>query len=264
MQVANAERIMDGYVKWWRDGVSLVQEESAVRIVLPMLDRHNDHMSIYMAEDPHGSGFVITDLGDTIGDLLSCGCDILGSPSRNAKLDMVVKGFGLRRDGDELYQIASEETLFQSINMLMQGMASVDDMFFTMKDSAKSFFLEDIDLWLTSHDIRYSRDVSISGSTGYMSKIDFLIPKSSRAPERYIKTSGSARQSSIKNALFGIADLKRGGHGDAVSYLFVNSYDEHGKPAPIDSTVRQAADSWDTKAVAWPYDADSVVPEIAA
>ncbi|MFD0702753.1 hypothetical protein DMP06_07515 [Slackia equolifaciens] len=66
MDVAIANKILDGYVKWWRDAVEVHQEGNAVRVICPMLDRHNDHFSIYMNNCPESDEFVLSDLGATI------------------------------------------------------------------------------------------------------------------------------------------------------------------------------------------------------
>ena len=88
MNIASAEKIIDGYVDWWRKSFSVYQEGEAVRIVCPMLDRHNDHMSIYLVEDKLAGGFILSDLGAVINDLSMSGCDIIASESRRQKLEL--------------------------------------------------------------------------------------------------------------------------------------------------------------------------------
>ena len=263
MNIASAEKIIDGYVDWWRKSFSVYQEGEAVRIVCPMLDRHNDHMSIYLVEDKLAGGFILSDLGAVINDLSMSGCDIIASESRRQKLDQVVQGFGLMRSGSELYSKTNENKLFQSMNMLMQGMASIDDLFFTARENIRNFFLEDVAAWLDAKGIRYLPDVRVSGRSGFESKFEFVIPKSGNiAPERYIKTISTPSEQSIKNALFGWNDINSARGGDAHSYLFLNK--SNTKENSIDSSLIDACMNYEVTPVVWDNGAESVLGELAA
>ncbi len=263
MDIDTAHAIIDGYANWWRDGIEVYQEGASIRLICPMLDRHNDHMSIYIADDQATGGFLLTDIGSTICDLSASGCDVLSSEARKSKLDAVVRGFGIAREGEELYVKTGMDHLFQSMNMLMQSMASVDDFFFTVKDSVKNLFIDDIATWLDDNEIRFMQDVKVSGRSGFESKFDFVIPKSgSIAPERYIKAVGMPSETSVKNALFGWNDIKIARPGDATEYIFMNSLNS--KSRIVDSSLKSACESYGVKPVVWDGSADSVLGELVA
>lgn len=263
MKIDAASKIIQGYANWWRDSVEMYQEGDAVRLVCPMLDRHNDHMSIYIVEDKETGGFILTDIGATIEDLISSGCDVIASAPRKQKLDVVVRGFGIQRNSHELYVKTGRERLFQSMNMLMQSMASIDDLFFTARENTRSFFLDDVGNWLASNGIRSMPDVRVSGQSGFEAKFDFVIPRSGIiAPERFIKAIGTPSQSSVTNALFGWNDIKNARGGDARSYLFLNEL--NAKESGIDASLISACDNYGVKPVLWHGNANSVLDELAA
>lgn len=259
MNLDQAQNIIDGYADWWRAGVSASQAGSAVRLVCPMLNRNNDHMSLYIADDPSQSGrYLLTDLGATIGDLAVSGCDVAGSDSRARKLEQTLNSFGIQRTGEEIYTYADESTLFLQMNMLMQGMASVDDLFFTAKDSVRSYFAEDVAGWLDDRGIRYTENPLFSGRSGFKTKFDFAIPKTRNvAPERLVKTIGNPTESSVKNALFGWNDIKSVRENSRL-YIFMND-----DGAEVTSAIEQACSAYEAVAVLW-SDAERFAGDLAA
>lgn len=208
MDIGRVESIIDGYVEWWRRGIEVYPAGDGARIVSPMLDRHNDHMSMYLADDPETGGYVLTDLGATIGDLAASGCDVLASEPRTRKLDSITSGFGLSREGEELYRKTNSSGLFQSMSFLMQGMATVDDLFFTVSDQKRSFFLDDIAAWFWNRGTPVVPNVRIEGRSGFETRFDFVIPKTHREEERLVKAIGNPSRGSIENALFGFGDIR--------------------------------------------------------
>ena len=258
MKLNDAEKIIDGYASWWKKSIDAYQEGDSIRLVCPMLDRNNDHMSIYIADDSNG-GYVLTDLGATINDLRLSGCDVLSSKSREKKLTQALNGYGLLREDDELYVYADSSSLFQRMNMLMQGMASIDDLFFTTKDSVKNLFFEDVSTWLDNNNVRYTSDIRIGGRSGFEIKFDFLIPKTQGiAPERYIKTVSNPTEGSIKNAIFGWDDVSAI-RGDSQSYLFLNDESHEN----VGDRLLQACREYSINPVLWSK-VDDVLPALAA
>lgn len=260
MDASRAERIMDGYVSWWRSQISICQEDGCVRILCPMLDRHNDFMSIYMIDDQgDNGGVIITDLGETIGDLASSGCDVM-SESRRPKLERTIAGYGTSLKDGELFIRTSESALFESINMLMQTMASVDDLYYTVRDTSRHYIIDEIASWLDELDIRYTQDIKITGRSGFETKFDFLISGSRvrEIPERYIKAINSPTQSGVSNALFGWEDISRS-RSNSQSFLFMNS--SGSSDGRIDASLVEACENYGVVPVAWNKGADDRIRE---
>lgn len=259
MNLDRAQDIIDGYASWWRNEVVASQAGSAIQLVCPMLNRNNDHMSFYIADDPsQPGGFLLTDMGVTLGDLAFSGCDILGSESRSRKLEQTLNTLGIQLSGEELCAKADEKTLFTQMNMLMQGMASVDDLFFTAKDSVRGFFAEDVASWFDERGIRYTDNLLLSGKSGFKTKFDFAIPKTkSIAPERLVKTIGNPIESNVKNALFGWNDIQSVRAGSRL-YIFLNDTTSN-----VSAGIKQACAAYDTVPVPW-SEAGRFVEELAA
>lgn len=257
MKVDTASKLMDGYVEWLRNSIEFVQEGEAVRIICPMLNRNNDHMSVYLADDRETGGYILTDVGETLGDLAASGCDVLGTDSRRKKLDQTLQGFGVQLIENEIYVKAGPATFFSKLNMLMQSMASVDDLFYTVRPSNRSFFFDIVAQWLDDNSIRHVDNIRISGRSGFEAKFDFVIPRNgSAAPERLIKTINAPSETTVKNALFGWSDIREA-RGGSVSYIFLNGTD--GKFGGVDNAITQACRTYDVEPVVWRGDVDKAI-----
>lgn len=263
MNIDEASKIIDGYANWWRSQIKVTQSGDAVRLVCPMLDRHNDHMSLYIVEDTSNPDtLLLTDLGSTLEDLSFSGCDVLQSKARSKKLEQTIMGFGIQRNGGELLAHATKDDLFPKMNMLMQAMASVDDLFFTTRDSVRSLFLEDIADWLYRNDVRYTPNVKFSGLSGFESKFDFVIPQTpGKAPERLLKAVGNPTESSIKNALFGWTDISKF-RANSASYILLNASADTTKP--INDSLTQACTAYDVTPLIWNGPNDPMPASLAA
>ena len=138
MDTQEAHDILDGYARWWRSEFFLAKANGRVEIVSPVLDRHNDHISGFLADDNWApGGYVLTDMGAALDDLALSGCDVDGTDSRRQKLDCPVAGYGLERSGNEIFSRMGKEGLFRSINFMMQGLAAIDDLFFTARSDTR-------------------------------------------------------------------------------------------------------------------------------
>lgn len=129
MRAEIANEILDEYARWWREQFVVHQAGNGVEIVTPMLNRNNDSMSVFIGSRPDASdGLVLSDLGQTLGDLGLEGCDVLGSAWRTDLLDATLGRFGLSRDGGEIYVYTSRLKLFVSLDFMLQGMSAVDSL----------------------------------------------------------------------------------------------------------------------------------------
>jgi hypothetical protein len=253
MDKSQVENMVAGFVNWWKDSIGISQEGEAVRIVCPMLDRHNDHMSIYIAEDD--GGMILSDIGATIDDLTISGYDVSSSEKRMAKLEQVLSCYGLEHEGNEIYKKADRSTLFQAMNFMMQGMAAVDDLHYLAKENVRNLFVEDLQEWITENDITNVANISIQGKSGFVSHFDFVIPKTKKAPERLLKAVSSPTKSSISNALFGFGDIKDA-RPDANCYIVANLVNSDGTINDQDESLKTACMNYGAYMIPWVGNAD--------
>lgn len=252
--------ILDEYARWIRDNMHAAPCGEGVKIVGPMLDRNNDFMTVYLERDRSGD-YVVTDLGETIGDLEFSGCGVLQSPGRRDKLSSVLKGYGVERSESEIFVRASRSDLVPKMNMLFQAMASVDDLFFTSIESVRDLFEEDVRNWMLEHDIRAVQGPSFTGKSGLMYKFDFAIAQTKRQPERLVKIVKNPSEANVKNALFGWQDVDDARSGSK-GYLVLNSHaTRNGEIAP---SIITACMNYGTVPIRWGIDQDEFIEELAA
>ena len=118
--------LIENYYKWLKHKTSLKQVNGWEEITTPYFDRHNDYIQIY-ARRVNG-GFVLTDDGETLNDLLQSGCS-LASPKRQGLLKTTLNGFGVELRDDQLQVHAGPDTFAVRKHNLIQAMLAVNDMF---------------------------------------------------------------------------------------------------------------------------------------
>lgn len=192
----------DEYFRWLRQETTFksVAAGEWVEITTPMLDRHNDHIQIYVRHDERG--WYLTDDSFTLDDLAMSGCEV-NSSRRKFLLDQVLNGFGVSLDeNNAIYARASDQDFARQKHFLLQAILAVNDLFYLSKPNIERFFFEDVADWLDNNDIRNSRRIIVMGKSHYSHQFDFIIPKSKQAGERFIKLLNNPTQSNIKSALF--------------------------------------------------------------
>lgn len=205
MNRQECEQLVDAYVGWLRNGLSVEKLEEACELTTPFLDRHNDHLQIYAVK--HNGKIVLSDDGYVLSDLRTSGLD-LTTPKRKAVLEAILNGFGVRTDGKQILVDASQRNLGQRLHSLIQAMLAVNDMFVMAQPCVAGFFWEDVKAFLDQHDVRYSPRVKISGRSGFDHGIDFLIPKSRTRPERLIQAINAPSKNTIGTYLFALEDIR--------------------------------------------------------
>lgn len=147
---------------------------SWAEITTPYLDRHNDYIQIYLKKA--ADGFVLTDDGYTIHDLLDEGCSLEGD-KRQQLLQTTLNGFGVQRDkkNDALFVNAVADNFALKKHSLIQAMLAVNDLFYLATPHTESLFFEDVRNWLDKAEICYSERVSFTGHSGYSRQFHFLI-----------------------------------------------------------------------------------------
>ncbi|MEE6158588.1 DUF1829 domain-containing protein [Olsenella sp. YH-ols2221] len=259
MDVREANAIIDDYASRLRKGMSVAQQGDGVCVVTPMLNRNNDNFTIYIA-DHADHGYVMTDLGETMEDLEFSGFKFTNT--RIEKVDSILRSFGVARsEKNELFVTGSRSTIPARMNMLMQAMASVDDLYVTSRSQVKSMFAEDIEDWLIGNDIQVVPSPSFTGRSGMESKFDLAIGKSKRSNMRLIKAVNNPQKSEIQNALFLWQDVSAC-RTDCDGYVFMNSLNT--SSGSVSDEVIEAVKAYDLVPVIWGVDEDRYLDALAA
>ena len=242
--IEEIQKLLDEYVAWLKDKTTLRQiNNDWVEITTPYLDRHNDCLQIYTKK--HNSGFVLTDDGYVIDDLLQSGCK-LDSPKRQDLLKMTLAGFGVQNNNGLLEIYASSDNFALRKHNLVQAMLAVNDMFYMAMPMISSIFFEDVVIWLDTNDIRYTPNVKFTGKSGYDHLFDFVVPKSKKQPERIIQAITRPSRDTAEAVAFKWIDTKDVRSSDSRAYAFLN--DEEQK---VSQNVIEALRNYEVKPVPW-------------
>ncbi len=230
--IQDIQKLLDTYLIWLKDKTQLRQVTDWVEITTPYLDRNNDYLQIYARKDK--GSYVLTDDGQTIGDLEQSGCR-LNSPKRQDLLKMTLNGFGVQLHDQRLEVNASPENFALRKHNLLQAMLAVNDMFYLSVPMVASLFYEDVVAWLDLNDIRYTPKVKFTGKTGYDHLFDFVIPKSRQQPERIIQTINRPNRDTAQSIAFSWVDTKEVRPPDSKAYAFINDLEQDVSSAVIDA-----------------------------
>lgn len=255
--ISEIQKLLDDYAAWLKDKTTLRQVNDAwVEITTPYLDRHNDYIQIYAKRS--NSGFLLTDDGHIIDDLELSGCK-LESQKRKDLLKQTLNGFGVQLREDRVLEAhASAENFALRKHGLVQAMLAVNDMFYLAEPMVASLFYEDVVTWLELHEIRYTPKVKFTGKSGYDHLFDFVIPKSTRQPERIVQTVNRPTRDTAQKVILSWVDTKEVRSPDSRAYAVLND-SEH----PITPGVVDALRNYDVNPVPWSQ-RDSVRQELAA
>ena len=249
------QRMMDGYVSWLREKTSLREIGGWVEITTPMLDRHNDHLQIYVQRE--NGHFILTDDGYTLQDLEQSGCR-LDSPKRQELLRVTLNGFGVQQHDASLEIRATEENFPLRKHSLLQAMLGVNDLFYLASPHTASLFDEDVVSWMTVNEIRFVEQARFTCKTGYDHMFEFVIPQSRKSPERIVKPINRPDKGSAMGMVFAWLDTRETRPPEARAYALLNDTDQI-----VKSDVTEAFLSYDVKPVKW-SERETVREELAA
>jgi hypothetical protein len=222
--IEEIQKLIDEYQKWLKSKVTLRQIEDWVEITTPYLDRHNDYLQIYVKHQ--NGGYLLTDDGYIINDLISCGCEIT-TEKRQRLLNVTLGGFGVRLVNSNELQILTDEKRFAlDKHNLIQAMLSVNDLFYMAGPLVRSLFYEDVEAWLDQNEIRYTPRIKFTGKSGYDHNFDFVIAKSRKQPERILKVISKPTRDTAQSLAFSWFDTKEFRAPDSKAYACLNDEDE--------------------------------------
>jgi len=241
--ISDIQRLLNGYLQWLNESISLRQVDEWVEITTPFLDRHNDYLQIYVRKD--NGGYILTDDGYILEDLKMSGCKI-DTEKRLALLSTTLKGFGVQNDRGILTIKTTEKSFPQKKHNILQAMLAVNDMFYLSEPVVASLFYEDVVAWLDETEIRYSPKVKFTGKSGYDHLFDFVIPKSRQEPERILQTINNPNRTQAEMLSFSWIDTKDVRAPDSMAYAILND-----KERRIPDEVPTALENYGVHPLVW-------------
>lgn len=211
-------KLIESYLGWLRSELEAQVLGNSVRLTTPFLDRHNDHLEIYV--DRSGDELTISDDGYILSDLAASGVE-LDTDARKELLQTTLNGFGVQLVEGELVVTASPDRLGQQVHMLLQGMLAVNDMYVLAKARVARMFWQDVAKFFDENSVRYSRSLFVAGKSGYQHHVDFVIPKSAQQPERLVQTLTTPTKANVEKLIFVMGEVSEA-RGPAQSIAFIN------------------------------------------
>lgn len=242
----DCQQVISEYLKWIKDNtvIKTVEEGKVCSITTPFLDRHNDHLGIYLTK--HNGSIKLTDNGYTIADLKMSGFEI-NTPKRESILRTALNGFGVKMNGnDELYVEATMNNIGQKKHYLLQAILSVNDMFNLAQETIYSLFKEDVELYLRSNDVFFSKDIKLTGKSGFDHNIDFLIPASKSKAERLIKAINTPKKDTILSAIMAFNDINQTRETETKNFVIYNDAEKE-----VSGDIIGALDNYGVRHIPW-------------
>ena len=242
----DCQHVIAEYLKWIKDNTvtKTVEEGKVCSISTPFLDRHNDHLDIYLLKT--NDNLKLTDNGYTIADLKMSGFEI-NTPKRESILKTALNGFGVKMNGnDELYVDANPQNIGQKKHYLLQAILAVNDMFNLAQETVYSLFKEDVELYFKSNDIFFSKDIKLTGKSGFDHNIDFLIPASKNKPERLIKAINTAKKDTVLSSIMAFNDINQTRETPTKNFVVYNDLEKE-----VSKDVIGALDNYAVKHIPW-------------
>lgn len=222
----NAIDFKNDYIGWLQENIDQYRiSDNVFRLTLPFLDRHNDHIEVYITKN--NNDYTISDDAFTINDLQLSGVNLFSSERRKTIFNQIIKSHGVSLTSDNaLYVTAKRSELPLKKHLLIQCIQKISDLFYLSKPNVKSLFLEDVQTFLDNNDIRYISEVSFIGKSKLPSNYDFAIPKSKKSPERIIKVVNSLTIEYAKSIMFTWNDISDVRTDNADLYTFIQDTDK--------------------------------------
>lgn len=250
------QRLVAAYVEWLRSHMQLADVDGTCEITTPFLDRHNDHIQIYVEAKANGM-YELHDDGYTISDLKLSGCN-LSTNHRQQMLETILRGFNVFEKDEILFVEANRITFPHRKHALLQAILHVNDMFMTAKHHVARFFLEDVTQFLEAANIRYIPDVSFPGRSGFNHRFDFVIPRSKQHPERIIRAINNPNKDAATALLFAWTDTKENRTHNSQVYAILNDTGRQ-----LNNDVLSAFRHYDVRTVLW-SERDKYIDALAA
>ena len=242
--------LVNEYMIWLKENITVSELENACEITTPFVDRHNDFLQIYLTNVD--GKYYLTDDGYILNDLLMSGVDI-NTDKRKELLQTILNGYGIELKDKELKVSVTKKDYPLKKHLLIQSMLAINDLYLVSQSKVLSFFMEDVERFLNLKKIRFLPNINFIGKSGYSHSFDFAIPKSGVAPERIIKAINSPSRDNVSSLIFSWNDTRETRSIDSQAIVFLNDQE-----STISYDSLTALESYDIQPIFWTKREDSV------
>ncbi len=195
------------YYQWLKDNTAIRKDNGTgwFAIDTPFTGLFNDNIEIFVKKISD-TEILLSDDGETLGNLLLSGVDISRSPKRKAYLQKIINNYGVRREKDEILITSNGADFARKKHALISAIMSISDMDMLSHENITSVFAEDVMAFADEKGITYTPMFIVRGKSGLDFNFDFQI--AGRSTELVIKTFNTLRQNTISSYLFCLNDVK--------------------------------------------------------
>jgi hypothetical protein len=120
-------KLLLSYIDWMREQYNVSFIDNVSVITTPFLNRHNDHIRIYVSKDLYEK-FTLTDGGDTLGDLKASGWEPNTEKGKQL-LRQVLHGVGVELlEGDVIGTSTNQDDFSRKMHNLIQAILTVHNL----------------------------------------------------------------------------------------------------------------------------------------
>ena len=178
-------------------------DEARVRLVMPFRRPGGDLTDVYVRPQADGS-FVVSDLGESLGFLVSMGYDPRDGSNSAYALSCLPDRYGveLGRDGIIRKHVAETEVA-SAVHAVLEAALAVSHMLYLSRASVPTTIGDEVEAMLVRVEVPFTRGKAIVGESGKKFRVDFAL-RSQQLSDGLVKTlsaeSASGRTQAVNSA----------------------------------------------------------------
>lgn len=198
------QSLVEKYLAWLKQEITITDCGEFCGISVPLLDRFNDYLQIFVKEE--NGGLLITDGGYIISNLITSGIGLRKGSEKRNRIDSIIREHNLTLKDDAIWVCTTFEKFPVVKHSVLQAMLEIDDLY-DVGRPANTVFANEVQSLFDSHQLYYTRDITLRGRTGGIYTYDFLFQRNERRNEDiYCKTINRLTETHRNLAIFNWTD----------------------------------------------------------
>lgn len=151
--------IFPAVIESFSNSINIHQDEDDCKITLPFEKPNFDAISLWVIKS--GSDYIITDEGQTYGDLFLTNINT-DTPKTEKKIERIKNRHNLDRAENEIRITTSQENLGDRIIDAIQAVQSISHLVYRRRKYSPSNFSEKVGSFLSDNEYKYTENVKVS------------------------------------------------------------------------------------------------------
>ncbi|HIY57480.1 MAG TPA: DUF1828 domain-containing protein [Candidatus Tetragenococcus pullicola] len=228
--------LMNSMLEFYKTNVTIKQLKQASEIVTPFTNHLNDRIAIYVELTKDGQ-IKLSDDGVTLDELSMMGLDYK-TITRNKILMDILKNYQLYLENETIYTVAKSKSQFPQKKLnLIQGLLSVYDMLFTIKENTVGIFQEEVFDFFFENDFGGTEKPKLTGASGIIHSVDYSLGATKKRPQTLFKLLNNPTFSDVAAQQYISDDLKKGLHKPKISVRYVIIGNDTKNKIPVNSLI---------------------------